>query len=232
MDEIADRFGVEEITFSEGALRDGVLLDTLERRSAAARVDVRNVTERSIRALQERCDDDPAHSNQVAQLALQLFDGLAPWHGLEPNAREYLGAAARLANVGLMISYNRHHVHSYYIIRNSELVGLTDHEIELIALIARYHRKSPPKASHPEFAGLRSSDQDLVRVLAAILRVAIGLDRSHEGRVEQVRAAIGEHHISITARPAGDADINLELYTARERSGLLAELSGRNVEIS
>ena len=91
--------------------------------------------------------------------------------------------------MGLFISHSQHHLHSYYVIRNTEvLTGLTDDEIEIIALLARYHRKSSPKARHPEFARLSPDDQRLVRALAGILRVAIGLDRSHDRRVAATRA--------------------------------------------
>src|SRR5690606_7002390 len=126
----------------------------------------------------ERCDDDPVHSTHVARLALRLFDELAPLHGLGTDARDYLEAAALLANVGLVISHSKHHHHSYYVIRNSELAGFTDAEIELIALVARYHRKSRPKRSHEPYASLPGDRQRMVRVLAGILRIAIGLDRS------------------------------------------------------
>ena len=120
-------------------------------------------------------------------------------HGLGADAREYLEAAALLANVGLSISHSKHHKHSYYVIRNSDrLVGLTDHEIELIAQIARYHRKSGPKPSHPEWAALDPDDQELVRACAAVLRVAIGLDRGHESRIRSVGADVR------TGRRGGD----------------------------
>ena len=148
------------------------------------------MSRRSIRQLAERCDDDPAHSAHVARLAVELFDALQPLHDLDGTAREYLEAGALLANVGLVVAHSKHHLHAYYVIRNSELAGLTDLEIEIIAQIARYHRKSEPKASHAEFAALDADDQELVRTLAGILRVAIGLDRSHRGRVESVRAEV------------------------------------------
>ena len=91
----------------------------------------------------------------MAASPLQLFDGLRAVHGLDGPARDYLEAAALLANVGLVISHSKHHLHSYYVIRNSELAGFTDDEIEIIALIARYHRKSEPKTVTREFAAPR-----------------------------------------------------------------------------
>lgn len=231
MDEIVRRFGITEITFSEGALRDGVLLDTVQRRSQTEDTHLRDVARRSIRSLQERCDDDPAHSARVADLAMALFDGLADVHGLDPTARRHLEAAALLANVGLVVSHSKHHLHSYYVIRNSELAGLTDHEIEIIALIARYHRKSTPKPSHPGFADLGPADRHLVTMLAAILRVAIGLDRSHDGRVAEIGVTTDDRRLTIAVIPVAGADITLEIYAATERSDLLAEVTGRQVEI-
>jgi exopolyphosphatase/guanosine-5'-triphosphate,3'-diphosphate pyrophosphatase len=176
-----------------------------------------------VRQLASRCDDDPAHSEHVARLALELFDATAEVHGLDESCRPLLEAAALLANVGLVISHSKHHLHSYYVIRNSELVGFTDPEIELIALIARYHRKSAPKTSHSEFMHLSGHDQRTVRVLAGVLRIAIGLDRSHDGRVESVGVTVTSGALTIDVRARDDADVDLELYAASERTALLAD---------
>ncbi len=229
---VVDTFGVEELLLSDYALREGVLLDTANRSRGGSLHHLRDVSRRGVEHLATAMDDDPAHSAHVAGLALQLFDATADRHGLDEGAREYLEAAALLANVGVGISHAKHHKHAYYVIRNSErLVGLTDAEIEVIALIARYHRKSPPKSSHPEFAALTPEDQFVVRACAAILRVAIGLDRGHEARVRKVKAKERDGKVVVRAMPAGDADIDLELYAANERADLLAEVLGRPVEV-
>ena len=197
---IAEAFDVDSFLFSESALREGVLLDTISRRrgGGAEMHHLRDVSRRSIERLVQRCDDDPAHSIHVAKLAVALFDAIPELQALGSSAREYLEAGALLANVGLVVAHSQHHLHAYYVIRNSELAGLTDNEIEVIAQVARYHRKSEPKQSHQPFAALPESDQRLVRALAAVLRVAIGLDRRHEGRV--CRCA----HSSGRRRSAGD----------------------------
>ena len=111
----------------------------------------------------------------------------ADLHGLDGELREFLEAAALLANVGLVISHDRHHLHSYYVIRNAEqLTGFTEREVELIAQVARYHRKSAPKAKHAAFAALAPDDQRVVQVLAGILRIAVALDRTHGHVVDDV----------------------------------------------
>ena len=137
--------------------------------------------------------------------------------------------AALLANVGLTVSHAGHHKHSYYVIRHSDrLLGFTDAEIERIALVARYHRKSAPKASHPEYARLDPEEQRIVR----ILRIAIGLDRTHARAVEQVAARLDPDGLVVTVTPRDGADVELELYTASERSGLLADVLGRPVVVT
>jgi exopolyphosphatase/guanosine-5'-triphosphate,3'-diphosphate pyrophosphatase len=228
---VARAYGITEIHFSEGALREGVLLDTIARTQGGQLHHLRDVSRRSVRRLAERCDDDVEHSAHVAELALQLYDATQDLHGLTNDSRDYLEAAALLANVGLVISHSKHHLHSYYVIRNSELAGLTDHEIEMIALVARYHRKSGPKPSHPEFERLPDDDKLVVRTLAAILRVAIGLDRSHAARVLQVRAGRHGDRLVVEAVGKDGIDVGLEVYTAHERSGLLADVFGLDVEI-
>ncbi len=228
---VADIFGIKSFVFSEAALREGVLLDTIARLQDGALHHLRDVSRRSIRALAERCDDDLTHSAHVAALALQLFDATESLHGLPADAREYLEAGALLANVGLVISHSKHHIHSYYVIRNSELTGLTDTEIEIIAQIARYHRKSAPKAGHTEFGRLSSDHQRLVKTLAGILRVAIGLDRTHDGRVRSLMAHVRRDRLVIEALAKRGKEISLELYTANERSNLLEEVLGQRVDI-
>jgi len=228
---VAEAFGIERLTFSESALREGVLLDTIARQQEGALHHLRDVARRSVEALAARCDDDVAHSHRVAALALQLYDETQSLHGLANEGRDALEAAATLANVGLVISHSKHHLHSYYVVRNSELAGLTDDEIEVIAQVARYHRKSGPKPSHPEFQRLAEHEQHLVRTLAGLLRVAIGLDRSHDGRVVAVHAARRGRRLVIEPVARDGADVSLEAYTAQERSTLLADVLGMPIEV-
>jgi exopolyphosphatase / guanosine-5'-triphosphate,3'-diphosphate pyrophosphatase len=230
---IVETFDVRSFLYSEAALREGVLLDTISRRRGGTEVHhLRDVSRRSIRQLVDRCDDDPAHSVHVAGLAVDLFDAIPELRSLGPAAREYLEAGAMLANVGLVVAHSQHHLHAYYVIRNSELAGLTDNEIEVIAQIARYHRKSEPKQSHPPFGALSGDDQRLVRSLAGVLRVAIGLDRRHEGRVVAVRCPPdGDGPLTISALAADGCDIGLELYAAQERTSLLERVLDRDVQV-
>ena len=238
LEQVMGELGLEAFTFSDYALREGALLDALQRRRGATLHHLHDLRRRSVLHLAELLDEDPEHSSHVASLALQLFDATQRRHGADDDDRELLEAAALLANVGLFVAHSAHHKHSYYLIRNSEhLTGFTDHEIEVIAQVARYHRKSAPKASHAEHAALRPEDQDRVRTLAGLLRVAIPLDRTHAGQVVGLTArsekapkgAKGKGPIVVEVEGRHDADLSLELYSAEQRTGLLAEVLGRPV---
>ncbi len=252
LEQIIERYEIPMLTFSEAALREGVLVETAQR-VIAARLEglspstvirapeSHDVARRSVTHLRDRCDTDTQHSDHVSYLALGLYDALAEVNLIEANGRDrdLLEFGALLANVGLVIAHSKHHIHAYYVIRNSELTGLTDHEIELIAQISRYHRKSHPKASHPEFAALNSDDQHLVRTLAGILRIAIGLDRTHRSQVAQVLVDSEPDNgptarkVVLTAVPATEpSDLSLEIYAANERRELLAEVLNATVQIS
>jgi exopolyphosphatase/guanosine-5'-triphosphate,3'-diphosphate pyrophosphatase len=232
LEQVMHELDQAELVVSDYALREGVLLDAWRRRHGGSLHHLSDLRRRSVLDLAELMDADPAHSAQVARLALALFDQTRARHGLDDAAREALEAAALLCNVGLFISHAQHHKHSAYIIRTTDrLAGFTEREVELISAIARYHRKSEPKAKHPEWAGLDEDDQGAVRCLAGLLRVAIGLDRNHSARVEAVSVADEGGRLVVSAVPAADGDISLELYAATTRKALLESALGLPIDI-
>ena len=230
---VVDVFELKSLMFSDYALREGLLLDTLRREGLIEVDDDHDAARRSVQQLADRCDDRPEHSQHVAELAIQLFEQLEEPLNLQPEWRRYLKFASLLANVGVVVSHAKHHLHSYYLIRNSELMGLTDREVEIIAQVARYHRKSVPKTEHTEFSALSSTDQRIVQHLAGILRIAIGLDRTYDARVKTISVKVSTSELLITAKSRGKKnDISLNLYAANERKGLLADISKRKVKLS
>jgi len=223
--------GIKEMVVSDFALREGVLLDVFRRRHATSLGHLRDLRYESVLHLASLTPGEKTHSERVTELAIQLFEGTRERHQLPERYEELLEAAGLLANVGLAISHDRHHLHSYYVIRNTDLLkGFGDHEVELIALIARYHRKSTPKARHAEFARLPAADQQAVRVLAGLLRIAVGLDRSREGTVRGLSVNGGKKKVVIGVDTDG-ADAELELYSAAARKDLLEEALGLPVEL-
>lgn len=210
--------GLDGFTFSEFALREGVLLDRFGALPDQHKLE--DLRRGNALKLSRQLDPDSAHAEHAAKLSLQLFDRTQQIHGLSSEDRELLEMAALLHNVGLFISHSGHHKHSYYVIRNSEqLTGFSDHEVELIALIARYHRKALPHPKHAEFVQLNAQDQRRVSILAGLLRIGIGLDRRHSGQVSSLRVVIDS---GVVIEPKADGDVSIEIHAARERSELLA----------
>lgn len=224
--------GVEEMVISGDALREGVVLDQFARRTASgdALHHLTDIRRSSVLGMARRYEDDIAHVQHATDLALEMFDALRPVHGYGEPERDLLEAGGILHNVGRFIAHAAHHKHSYYLIRHSEhLAGFTEQETELIAQVARYHRKSSPRNKHAEFAALDPDDQQRVRVLAGLLRIAIALDRTYRRSVERVTASL-DHDLTIFLTTATDADVELELFTARERAGLLSLALGTTIE--
>jgi exopolyphosphatase / guanosine-5'-triphosphate,3'-diphosphate pyrophosphatase len=230
LEQVMEAFAVEELVFADAALREGVLIDAVERTAAGTIAHLADLRRRSIDHLVALCDEDPDHAEHTARLAVRLFDETAELHGGTGADRELLEAATRLANVGLFISHAQHHKHSYYVIRNSEhLSGFTDREIEVIAQVARYHRKSEPKRKHEEFEALDEEDRTLVRLLAGLARVAIALDRGHDGRVRDLDVVDDGRVLDVGLVARDGVELDLELHTAPQRSGLLARTLGREL---
>jgi exopolyphosphatase/guanosine-5'-triphosphate,3'-diphosphate pyrophosphatase len=225
-------FAVNEMIVSPNALREGVVLDRLDRRAGVkgALHHLPDLRRRSVLAVAHRFDEDVIHASHATDLALGLFDGTASIHGLGEPEREILEAAGVLHNVGRFIAHAAHHKHSYYLIRNSEqLLGFTEQELELIALVARYHRKSEPRPRHVEFAALPEQDQQTVRVLAGLLRVGIGLDRTYRRVVERTRVTISGKRVDVELGVIEGEGAELEIFAAQERAGLLSASLGREI---
>ena len=232
LDTILRRLGADELTLCDLALREGVVLDYVRRnRRRIARVDnIPDVRRRSTIELAERCNYFPAHAEQVSRLALALFDQTRAIHGLSDREREWLEYAAMMHDVGMHISYPRHHRHSYYLIKNGDLRGFEPDEIEVIALVARYHRRGVPKKSHQEYAGLPAALRRTVRTLASILRVAESLDRTHAQVVSGLELDDRGDDLLIQLHTRGDAE--LEMWATTHHLEPFGKLVGKPVRLA
>ena len=170
------------------------------------------------------CHVDLQHATQVARLALSIFDSLTLPFGLTPNEKKLLEAAALLHDSGYFISYSSHHKHSYHLIRHAELFSFTPRERELIAQIARYHRKSLPKRKHETFQNLKEKDQVAVARLGGILRLADGLDRRRNGLIKSVSCLSGG--ATVTINLAATEDVSVEIFGANAKKDLFEKAFG------
>jgi exopolyphosphatase/guanosine-5'-triphosphate,3'-diphosphate pyrophosphatase len=229
LDTILRRIGAEELTLCDLALREGLVLDYIHRNSARIRKVERypDVRRRSVVELGERCGYWSEHAQQVARIALSVFDQTRGVHKLGEREREWLEYAALLHDVGVHISYERHHRHSYYLIKNGDLRGFDPRETEVIALVARYHRQATPKKSHEGYADLSGPLRRTVKTLAAIVRLAEGLDRSHAQTIAGLDLYPRGDDYLARLRAAGDAE--LELWAAHRHVAALEEVLGRPI---
>jgi exopolyphosphatase/guanosine-5'-triphosphate,3'-diphosphate pyrophosphatase len=232
LDSLLRRLGADEITLCDLALREGLVLDYVHRhRKDIARVDrYPDVRRRSTIELAERCNWEADHARQVARLALALFEQTRFLHGLSDREQEWLEYAAFLHDVGNHVSYERHHRHSYYLIKNGDLRGFEPEEIEVIALVARYHRRAPPKRSHEGYKDLDPHLRRTVRVLSAFLRMAEALDRSQHGMVKAVAVKDRGDDLRLQIEATGDAE--LEVWAANHQTGVLADALGRKFTLA
>ncbi|HNT34665.1 MAG TPA: HD domain-containing protein [bacterium] len=183
----------------------------------------------SVRALLKTHQAEDEHSEQVARLALVLFDQLKDLHRLGERWRNLLYLGALLHDIGLSESISRHHKHGCEIIANAPLDGFSEAEKWILANLARYHRKALPKASHECFSKLCAEDQEGVQKTAALLRVADGLDRSHRNAVSSIECQIqtGAVLASLEGR-----DLDDEVWAAEKKRDLFEEVYGMRLIFS
>lgn len=224
--------GVRQIVVNDGGLRDGLILSMIADlpgpRTAAPTASGGRLA--AVRAFARKCRSNERHCEHVAMLAGELFDGLREVHDLPPEGRELLAAAALLHDVGFLVNHAKHHKHAYHLIMHSDLPGFSAREIEIIANVARYHRRAHPKRSHANFRRLERHDRRLVRRLAGILRVAVALDRTHTQRVTGVRCHAKKHRIRLTLLTT--ADPTVELWDVRRKLGLFERAFGVEIKLT
>ena len=167
------------------------------------------------------------HGDQVRRIVLSMFDQLSLPLGLPPEGRDLLAAAALLHDVGYVISYRQHHKHSYHLIAHAHLDGFTPREREIVALVARYHRRSTPRRKHEAWAKLGRDDRKMVLRLSALLRVADALDRRHSRGVQEVRCRVHGRRVLLALVSA--RDLAVEMHGAAQKADLFRRAFGKEV---
>jgi exopolyphosphatase / guanosine-5'-triphosphate,3'-diphosphate pyrophosphatase len=210
-------------------VRDGLLLTMVQQSPTPPAVPIED-RRAAVEEFAKNCGVDLPHARQVARIAGSLWQQLAAPLGLKMEDRELIESAAVLANVGYLINFEGHHKHSYHLIVNSELPGFERRQLQILANVARYHRGSRPKKKHENFAELSLEDQDRVRALAAILRLALALDRTHQQNVADVRARVRDDVVRIVIQSQGDTEV--DLWAAERKVELFEQVFGRKVIFS
>lgn len=218
----AKHFELPHLFVSGANLRDGLLADIQQGGNWTS--EFRQQIIRSAVSLGGRYAVDAAHARAVAELSRGLFEQLATEHRLDTRHEVLLYVAALLHEVGLYVNLHSNHKHAYYLIRSSELFGLSQHELHLVALVARYHRRASPQAAHEGYDALDRKDRVAVTKMAALLRLAIALDDTRSGRIREVCCSVEEKQMVIVA--PGVDDVSLEQLAMRINSTLFRDIFG------
>ena len=222
-------FQAPAIYYSIAGVRDGVVADLAARGVGRELARLNSDQRQLVEEMARRYAVEVSHVRKVAALANTLFDSLQPVHQLAPQYGKILEAAAYLHDVGHFVSDTRHHKHSLYLVANSDMPGFNERERELIANLCRYHRKSPPQPSHPNYQALSEPEQSALTRLIPLLRLADGLDQSHGQRVQSVECRVGEDGILLVLRAKGDTD--LEQWAAGRVADLFRSVFQRPLSI-
>lgn len=207
-------------------VRDGLLLTMVQQSPTPPAVPAEE-RRAAVEEFAKNCGVDLPHARHVARIAGELWQQLAGPFSLQADDRELIEAAALVANVGYLINFEGHHKHSYHLIVNSELPGFERRQLQILANVARYHRGAAPKKKHANFADLSFEDQQRVQALAAVLRLALALDRTHQQNVGEVRARVREDAVQIVIQSQGDTQV--DVWAAERKVELFEKVFGRQV---
>jgi len=228
-DELMRFFNANVLRVNERGIREGLILDSLRKHYLVGEGGRRTWRSAAL-DFARSCLVDEQHAGQVTALSLQLFEALAPAFALGDRDRQLLETAALLHDSGYFISYASHHKHSYHLIRHAELFGFTPREREVVANVARYHRKSLPKKKHEGFSRLTEEDRILVSRLGGILRLADGLDRRRNALVGKLRCELTETSFRVVLE--GDGDLSVEIFGAKAKGDLFEQAFNRRLVLS
>ncbi|MBV9675373.1 MAG: Ppx/GppA family phosphatase [Acidobacteriaceae bacterium] len=224
-----EMFGHSGMYYCSAGVRDGVIAD-LAARGVGREVSRLSPEQRATaEALAKRYCVDFQHARHIAYLAGCLFDVLQSVHRLPPSAGKPLEAAGLLHDIGHFVSATGHHKHSAYLVANSDLPGFTDGERQVIAALCRFHRKSLPQPKHSYFDELNAESKRLVTYLTPLLRMADSLDRSNEGKVQNVKSVLRDNGIGLEIEANGD--VGLELWAAGEAAKVFREIYGFPISV-
>jgi exopolyphosphatase/guanosine-5'-triphosphate,3'-diphosphate pyrophosphatase len=220
---LMERTGMRELTVSEWGLREGIVVSTIAKHDRVEfSNDPRAIRRASVLSLCVRSRWPEAHSRQVARLALELFDSTVALHGLDAEDRELLELAALVHDIGEHVSRDGHARHSAYLIENGDLRGFSPIEIQMLSCLGRYHVRGRPRESFQAWETLERKDRDRVLKMLSILRIADGLDASHDSVIGHVGVELSGPVVEIVVSARGDAE--LERWMLQRKEQLFQEL--------
>ena len=227
--EVLHSTSVDPMFVCNVSMLDGLLLDMARRVAGKEDPELAESIVRSAKTIARRYRADENHADHVAALATDLFDALQREHGLTPRHRLLLRVATILHEIGKFVSNRAHHKHAYYLVSNSEVFGLSRVELQIVAHVARYHRRALPRPAHLDYMSLPREQRIVVNKLAALLRVADALDRGHAQQITGIR--VEPRQVELVIHVTGVADLTIERRAIAEKADLFEETYGMHVRI-
>ncbi len=221
---------VKRLCFAEADMLHSLMLDLIAEKSGENPLALfgRQIVNSAL-GIGERYGYHAEHARQVALLSDQLFVALSGFLDLTARDQLYLHVAAILHDIGMYVSERSHHKHSSYLVRWSEIVGLSESERNLISLITRYHRKATPTPRHPEYMTLTKPERLRVSKLSSLLRIADALDRGHTQAIRNLAIEITDDKLLILARST--TDLAVETSALRSKANLFEDITGLRVKL-
>jgi exopolyphosphatase/guanosine-5'-triphosphate,3'-diphosphate pyrophosphatase len=227
--QVIDQFRLPRLYYSTAGVREGVIADLAHRKVGLAQARLDADRKRVVSTLSRRYGLSVPHVRKVADLSAVLFERLRTQHGLPALHGQLLEAAAYLYNIGHWVNESRHHKHSLYLVANSDLAGFSELERLIIACLCRYHRKSMPLLTHPEFVSLDADSRRAVVMLAPLLRIAVALDQSQDQRVETAHVEVVDKSVELVLESALDVDV--ERWHTERVGPVFRETYGLNLQV-
>ncbi len=232
LDAVIEGIGMDAVSVCPVALREGIIYEFLSSAKPPTKTPKSggDLRMRAILDLAGRCDYPVEHSHRVAQLARQIFQQTESLHGLGEREAQWLEYASILHDIGYHIGYSKHHKHAFYLVMNCDLRGFNPEERAVLANLVRYHRRATPRKSHAPFGALSRETQKVVKYLAAILRIADGLDMSHFSLVDEVRCFLRKKKILFQLVVDGSSSTEVDIWAAKKDASYFEKLFGMETE--
>ncbi|MEQ1947271.1 MAG: Ppx/GppA phosphatase family protein [Bryobacteraceae bacterium] len=227
--EFVEAFHVPKLYYSAAGVRDGIIADLAHRKVGLEQTRLDAERRRLVQGLSRRYGIAAKHVGKVAHLSSSLFQALRRVHGLSPEYGQLLEASAYLYNIGHFVNESRHHRHSFYLVANTDLAGFSEQERMIVAHLCRYHRKSLPQPSHPEFQSMDSNSRRAVVLMTPLLRLAVALDCSQEQLVDDVEITVEDRTVVLNLVSRGDLDV--EQWHAEQVAPVFREVLGKQLVI-
>jgi exopolyphosphatase/guanosine-5'-triphosphate,3'-diphosphate pyrophosphatase len=206
------------------SMRDGLVLQLVRSIQAGSAVLFPEQTKAAAVSLAMKYQADEKHGTHTAALARLIFEATRTQHRMGDRELLLLEVAAIVHDIGLFVAARGHHRHAYYLLKHSEIFGLSGADLEIVANVARYHRRAGPQADHPSYASLPRTDRITVNRLSGILRVADALDKSHAQRIQNPKITVAGDELKIDVD--GIEDLALERLALDQKSALFEEVFG------